>query len=343
MYEKDGEKYYVVDGHVHFWNAAPDNYNKYGKMFIDCFYGYHSALSPEEYLWDEEKFGKYSEEDMMHDLFEIGYVDKAIFQPTYLLDFFPKGFNTTAQDAVMAEKYPDKFILNSSFEPRLGEQGLAEFEEKHKKYGFKGVKLYTAEWHEDSKGWKLNDYWAKRYLEKCQELGVTNIHVHKGPTIRPLNKDAFNVHDVDHVATEFTDLNFIVEHVGLPRLEDFCWIGVQEPNVYGGLAVAMPFIYSRPRYFAQIIGELLYWLDEDRILFASDYAIWQPKWLVEMFVDFQIPEDLQGEYGTLTPDIKRKILGLNAAKLYDIEVPSEIPQEEAVMAGGEPGYPERPL
>ena len=61
LYEKDGEKYFVVDGHVHFWNAAPDNYNKYGKMFIDCFYGYHSALSPEEYLWDEEKFGKYSE------------------------------------------------------------------------------------------------------------------------------------------------------------------------------------------------------------------------------------------------------------------------------------------
>jgi len=343
LYEKDGEKYFVVDGHVHFWNAGPDNYNKYGKMFIDCFYGYHSALSPEEYLWDEEKFGKYSEEDIMHDLFEIGYVDKAIFQPTYLLDFFPDGFNTTAQDAVLAEKYPDKFILNSSFEPRMGEQGLADFEKKHEKYGFKGVKLYTAEWHEDSKGWKLNDYWAKRYLEKCQELGVKNIHVHKGPTIRPLNMDAFDVNDVDHVASEFTDLNFIVEHVGLPRLEDFCWIGVQEPNVYGGLAVAMPFVYSRPRYFAQIIGELLYWLDEDRILFASDYAIWQPKWLVEMFVDFQIPEDIQGEYGTLTPDIKRKILGLNAAKLYDIEVPSEVPQEEPVMAGGEPGYPERPL
>ena len=109
------------------------------------------------------------------------------------------------------------------------------------------------------------------------------------------------------------------------------------------LMPVLPFIYSRPRYFAQIIGELLYWLDEDRILFASDYAIWQPKWLVEMFVDFQIPEDMQGEYGTLTPDIKRKILGLNAAKLYDIEVPSEVPQEEAVMAGSEPGYPERPL
>ncbi len=72
--------------------------------------------------------------------------------------------------------------------------------------------------------------------------------------------DAFDVADVDRIASEFPDLNFVVEHVGLPRLEDFCWIGTQEPNVYGGLAVAMPFIHAKPRYFAQIIGELLYWL-----------------------------------------------------------------------------------
>jgi len=25
MYEKDGEKYFVVDTHMHYWNAAPDN------------------------------------------------------------------------------------------------------------------------------------------------------------------------------------------------------------------------------------------------------------------------------------------------------------------------------
>jgi predicted TIM-barrel fold metal-dependent hydrolase len=82
-------------------------------------------------------------------------------------------------------------------------------------------------------------------------------------------------------------------------------------------------MHTRPRYFAQIIGELLYWLNEDRILFGSDYAIWQPKWLVEQFVDFQIPEDMQSELGVLTTDIKKKILGLNAAALYGLEVPVE--------------------
>lgn len=342
MYEKDGEKYFVVDGHIHLWDGSPENRNKYGKMFIDCFYGYHSALSPEEYVWPMEKYEKYGEDALMHDLFEIGYVDVGIFQPTYLYDFFHGGFNTTEQDAVLKEKYPDKFVLNGSFDPREGEHGLDAFEELVEKYDLKGVKLYTAEWKGDSKGWSLKDDSAKKYLEKCEELNVKNIHVHKGPTITPLNRDAFDVADVDDAASAFPNLNFIVEHIGLPRLEDFCWIAVQEANVYAGMAVAMPFIYSRPRYFAEMIGECLYWLDEDRILFSSDYALWQPKWLVEMFVDFQIPEDLQGEYGTLTPDIKRKVLGLNAARLYGIPVPDEIPQPEPV-AVGEPPYPVAPL
>src|SRR3569833_3289651 len=161
------------------------------------------------------------------------------------------------------------------------------------------------------------------YLVVARELGIKNIHVHKGPTIRPLARDAFDVADVDHVATDFTDLNFVVEHCGLPRLEDFCWIATQEPTVHAGLAVAMPFIHTRPKYFAQIIGELLYWLDEDRIQFSSDYAIWTPRWLIERFVDFQIPEDLP-EYAPLTVDQKKKILGLNAAAMYAIPVPAEL-------------------
>jgi predicted TIM-barrel fold metal-dependent hydrolase len=330
LYEKDGEKYFVVDGHIHLWDASPENWkNKYGEGFINCFYDYHKNLSPEEYVWPLEKYQKYTEEDLMHDLFEIGYVDVGIFQPTYLTDFYVNGFNTTEQDAVLKEKYPDKFVLNSSFDPRYEEKGLEEFERKHEEYGFKGIKLYTAEWRDDSRGWKLDDPWALKHFEKCEELGVTNIHVHKGPTIWPLNRDSFDVADVDRIATMFPELNFIVEHVGLPRLEDFCWIGTQEPNVYGGLAVAMPFIHAKPRYFAQIIGELLYWLGEDKLLFASDYALWQPKWLVEMFVDFEYPGDAAfDDYAEITPDIKRKILGLNAAALYDLDVPHDLQAEE---------------
>jgi predicted TIM-barrel fold metal-dependent hydrolase len=344
VYEKDGEQYFIVDEHIHFWDASPANQaNKYGRGFINCFYDYHRNLSPPEFLWPLEKFEKYSEDDLMHDMFEVGYVDVAIFQPTYLTDFYTNGFNTTEQDAAVAAKHPGKFIVNGAFDPRDGEAGLYALEELVERHQLKGVKLYTAEWKGDSRGWRLDSPESYRYLEKCRELGVRNVHIHKGPTIWPLNRDAFDVADVDDAASDFPDLNFIVEHMGLPRLEDFCWIATQEPNVYGGFAVAMPFIHTRPRYFAQIIGELCYWLDEDRLLFGSDYAIWQPKWLVERFVDFQIPEDMQGEYAPLTPDVKRKILGLNAARLYDLEVPSELSSvpvaEMGPAIGSEPVSP----
>ncbi len=326
MYEKDGEKYFIVDGHVHYWDASPANQaNKYGTGFIECFYAYHSNLSPQEYVWPLDKFCKYDERDMIHDLFEKGYVDKAIFQPTYLTDFYVNGFNTTEQDGAVAERNPGRFITNGSFDPRDGEAGLERLEALKERWDLQGVKLYTAEWKGESKGWKLTDDWAHRYLEKCRELGITNIHVHKGPTIWPLNRDAFDVADIDSAASSFPDLNFIVEHCGLPRLEDFCWIGVQEPNVYGGLAVAIPFMHTRPHYFAQMISEMLFWIGEDKLLFSSDYAIWEPKWLVEEFVDFQVPQHMQDttDYGPISVEAKKKILGLNAAKLYDIEVPAE--------------------
>lgn len=342
MYEKDGSSYFIVDGHVHFWDASPENQkNEHGTGFINCFYDYHRNLSPEEEVWTLEKFQRYSEEELLHDLFDAGGVDVAIFQPTYLNDFYVNGFNTAEQDGAVAEKNPGKFIVNGAFDPRHGQAGLEQLEADKERFGLQGVKLYTAEWYGDSRGWKLDSPEAEKYLAKCQELGIRNIHIHKGPTIWPLDRDAFDVADVDHVATNFPELNFIVEHVGLPRLEDFCWIATQEPNVYGGLAVAIPFIHTRPRYFAQIIGELVYWIGEDRILFGSDYAIWKPQWLIEKFLDFQIPEDMP-DYAELTTDVKRKVLGLNAAKLYGIEVPAEldVPEaEEAGAIGSEPVSP----
>ena len=72
------------------------------------------------------------------------------------------------------------------------------------------------------------------------------------------------------------------------------------------------------------MGELLFWVGEDRIVFGSDYNIWAPKWQVEGFIDWQMPDDEQfSDYPKLTTATKKKILGLNAAKLYDIEVPAE--------------------
>jgi uncharacterized protein len=72
------------------------------------------------------------------------------------------------------------------------------------------------------------------------------------------------------------------------------------------------------------MGELLFWVGEDKMLFGADYAIWEPKWQVEGFVDWQMPDSEEfSDYPKVTTASKKKMLGLNAATLYDINVPAE--------------------
>jgi hypothetical protein len=83
-------------------------------------------------------------------------------------------------------------------------------------------------------------------------------------------------------------------------------------------------MHARPNYFAKVMGELLFWVGEDKMLFGSDYAIWEPKWQVEGFVDWEMPDDEAfDDYPRLGVEGKKKIMGLNAAKLYGIQVPAD--------------------
>ena len=321
MYKQNGHEIFVVDGHTHLWDASPANQtHKHGQNWIECFYAYHSALSPESEKWSLEKFSKYGIDQMVQDVFVDGYVDVAILNSTYLYEWYKDGFNSHQQNNELKQRLPERIILNGAFDPRDGEAGLDAFGQMLSDYPIEGLKLYTAEWKGESRGWRLNDPMAYKYFEAAEKAGIKNVHVHKGPTVYPLSRDAFDVHDVDYAATDFPNLNFIVEHIGLPRLEDFCWIATQESNVYAGLAVAIPFMHTRPRYFAEMIANLLFWVGEDKILFGSDYAIWTPRWLIDAFMKFELPEDIKAEFGVdLTDENRAKILGGNAAAIYGID------------------------
>jgi predicted TIM-barrel fold metal-dependent hydrolase len=101
--------------------------------------------------------------------------------------------------------------------------------------------------------------------------------------------------------------------------------------VIGGL------MHARPRFFAKVMGELLFWVGEDKMLFGSDYAIWEPSWQIEGLLDWDFPDDTFSDYPRLEESGKRKILGLNAAKLYGIDVPQEfrLPDEAGTPAAQE--------
>jgi predicted TIM-barrel fold metal-dependent hydrolase len=320
---EDGRKIFVIDGHIHFWDGRPENRrNRYGFTFLESFWTAHNGMSPPEERWTWERFQHQGVEGALKDLFVDGRCDMAIVLPTYLREFYVNGFNTTEQNAVLRDAAPEKIILCGRFDPRDGEEGLDRLEADHARWGFRSVKLYTAEWRGESKGYSLKEDHVHRYLEKCRQLGIDIVHIHKGPTIHPLSLDSFDVRDVDDVASAFPDLKFVVDHCGIPRIDEFCWIANQEPNVYGGLAVVSAFVWSRPRYFASMLADLLFFLGPDRLIFGSDYAIFTPGWIVDQFMRFRFDEETAREAGTdLTLDVKAKILGLNAARLYGIQVP----------------------
>jgi uncharacterized protein len=139
--------------------------------------------------------------------------------------------------------------------------------------------------------------------------------------VEPLALDRFDVRDLDEPSTLYPEINFIVDHVGLPRLDDFCWISARSPNLYASLAVALAFVHNRPRFFGNVMANLLFWLGPDRICYGTDFPIWYPHWQLDDFMAFQIPSDLEDEYGvSLTDEIKEKIIGGNIARLYGIDV-----------------------
>src|SRR5262249_311999 len=82
-------------------------------------------------------------------------------------------------------------------------------------------------------------------------------------------------------------------------------------------------IVTFPTVAAHLMGQLMKFMGPDRIVFGSD-SVWygSPQWQIDAMWRVQIPEDLGKKYGyaELTRDAKRKILGLNSAKLYGINV-----------------------
>ena len=109
-------------------------------------------------------------------------------------------------------------------------------------------------------------------------------------------------------------------------------MATQEPNVYAGLSVVIGgLMHARPQFFAKVMGELLFWVGEDKMTFGSDYAIWEPKWQIEGFLDWEMPDESRVlRLPAAGHERQAKILGLNAAKLYGVDVPAEFQVPEPV-------------
>ena len=97
-------------------------------------------------------------------------------------------------------------------------------------------------------------------------------------------------------------------------------------NVYAdvGQLFAMTLI-AEPRVTAGLMGDMIKKMGADRVCWGTD-AVWtgSPQWQIEGLRRFEIPEDMQKQYGfaplgPATGPVKSAIFGGNNAKLYGVE------------------------
>ncbi|GAC1385241.1 MAG: amidohydrolase family protein [Herpetosiphon sp.] len=323
---------FVMDAHTGCWDASAANCkNRFGDAFIETFYAFQKGFNPPgaQYTMDyETQFRKTDPDWYLDEMFVKGEADMSILSTQVLMDFYHTGFVTADSNKKLRDRAPERILSLGGVDPR-DPKALYEVERQITECGVNGFKWYTAEWRGDSRGWKANDPMVFPLYEKCIELGIKNMHFHKGPAVEPLSLDKFDVRDIDEPAWLYPELNFIIDHVGLPRLDDFCWIAARCPNVYGSLAVALAFVHNRPRFFANVMANLLFWLGPDRIIYGTDFPIWYPHWQLDDLMAFELPEDIKQEYGfDLTAEVKEKIVGGNIARLYGIDQNSKLKKIE---------------
>ena len=201
MYRKDDTSYFIVDAHVALWDARPENQrNIHGKQFIDCFYDYHRNLSPESEVWTYEDYLYQGGERLMKDLFDDGYVDHAIFQPAQLGEFYYKGFGQTDEAFELAKPTPGQADLQPQLRPaqRRGRASISSARTPRSTASRASSSTPPSGTASPAAGGSTTRG-PTATSRPAANSGIRNIHVHKGPTIRPLDRDAFDVADVDHV------------------------------------------------------------------------------------------------------------------------------------------------
>jgi hypothetical protein len=201
-------------------------------------------------------------------------------------------------------------------------------------------------------GWFYDDpQMGLKVVQKGLDLGVATFCIHKGLPIPAFSTRYNDPVDIGRVAKMFPQAKFIVYH------SSFGHNGYQEgpyamgsrqgsnalitsllengiapnANVYAELGTTWQLVSTPPLNVvlgglngaAHLIGKLLKYVGENNVTWGTD-SIWygSPQSQIESFLQFQISPAFQQQYGypALTTEIKRKILGLNAAKAYGIDV-----------------------
>ncbi len=238
-------------------------------------------------------------------------------------DMIPMEYQVGVRD-----RWPDNTImLAGGLTPNQGvDETLERLNMYADQYRISGLKLYTFD-STDKKGWWFDDEaLAYPIWEECRRLGITNIGCHKGVPFGQFYARYAHCEDFDAAADDFLDLNFIAYHSAWPYHNELAALKGFKPqrkNLYSEVGSTFAAtVTSRPLECAHVIGTLLRDIGPDYVLWGTDSLLWgNPQWQIEAFRNFQIPDELVEGHGypKITPEIRRKVLGENAARIWNID------------------------
>jgi predicted TIM-barrel fold metal-dependent hydrolase len=236
-----------------------------------------------------------------------------------------------------------RMLSHGLMRPNFGPSELDEMDRQVSQLKIDSWKLYPgaeigkgAWWVDDEK----NTY---PFWQKTRKMGIKNICIHKGLPLGLFNEEHCHPRDVEKAARDFPDLNFIIYHSAfhptakrkegtendpqyIPWISELMDIVKRNhfKNVFFELGSTWNATSSaRPEVAMHLFGQLLNMGVEDQIIWGTD-SIWggSPQSQIERFRRFQIRDDVAEKYGykKLTAEIKAKVFGLNAARIYKLDV-----------------------
>jgi len=180
-------------------------------------------------------------------------------------------------------------------------------------------------------------------LQEAERLGLRLVNIHKGlpATFAPGSEETVRATDFPKVVHDFPKLSFCAYHSayfgsnddhpkGKAGLDNWEWLEVlasipkkERKRVYSEIGSTFAIMLAGgPDMAAHFIGKLLKALGPKNVLWGTDSIWWgSPQWLIDAFKTLTIPEQMQEQFGypALTEKTKKRILGLNSARLYGVK------------------------
>lgn len=321
----------VIDAVAHSHNLSKENYAypKHADPIREMIYGILSS-TPEGYALERDAVLRdWQNEDTATMLFAESDTDFAVFHPTPIFAF-KDGLSAVDKGIEIVKQYPNRFKAYASIDP-LRDDAMEQLDRQVEEMDPIGLKLYPTSWKGDEvNGWRMDDpKIAFPFFEAAKKHGIKTIAVHKALPLGPSPIAHQAVDDMEQAAENFPELNFEIVHGGMAFVEETAWLLARFPNTYVNWEALTIILVNNPRAFASILLGLMN-VGGRQILERQFWGIgvmqYHPRLCLRAWQDFEFPEDLVGQYGyfedfgQITDDEKRMILGENYAKMHGFDL-----------------------